>query len=260
MLTVLVFAGNDPSGGAGLCADIQALSHANCHTAPVITSATVQNSRQVFEITPFSGKYVQAQAQAVLSDIPIAAFKIGLLGSVEIIESIAEILKNYPSIPVIFDPILAAGSGRTFSNKDIKKAMIRLLLPLTYILTPNSEEAKNLTDLNHLEESALQLMDEGCQYVCITGTHENTEKVTHHLYGQGNFLKSWQWQRLPYNYHGSGCTFASHLAGQIAQGNDIIEAVYTAQSYTWQSLNHGFYLGHGQAFPNRLYSYNLLKY
>jgi len=255
MSIVLIFAGNDPSGGAGLCADIQALAYTNCHAAPVITCTTVQNSRQVFDIKPFSGKYVTAQAQAVLSDMPIDAFKIGLLGSVEIIESIAEILKKYPKIPLIFDPILAAGSGRTFANNEIKNAMIRYLLPLTYILTPNSQEARNLTNKNNeLEESALQLMDWGCQYVCVTGTHENTTKVTNTLYGQGKFLKSWYWQRLPYNYHGSGCTFASHLAGKIAQGIDIIEAVYAAQQYTWQSLKQGFYLGQGQAFPNRLNS------
>jgi len=251
--TVLIFAGNDPSGGAGLCADIQALASTGCHTAPVITCATVQNSRQVFEITPFLGNYVKAQAQAVLSDMPISAFKIGLLGSVEIIESIAEILKKYPKIPVIFDPILASGSGRAFANDDIKKALIHHLLPLTYILTPNSQEARNLTNKNNsLEESALQLMDMGCQFVCITGTHENTTEVTNTVYGQGKSLKSWQWQRLPYNYHGSGCTFASSLAGQIAQGVDIIEAIYAAQKYTWYSLKQGFHLGQGQAFPNRL--------
>jgi len=253
--TVLIFAGNDPSGGAGLCADIQALAYMNCHAAPVITCATVQNSRQVIEITPFSGKYVSAQAQAVLSDMPIAAFKIGLLGSVEIIESIAEILKEHPHIPMIFDPILVAGSGHAFANNEIKNAMIRYLLPLTYVLTPNSQEVRNLTNINNnLQESASQLMDWGCQYVCVTGTHENTTAVTNILYGQGKFLKSWQWQRLPYNYHGSGCTFASSLAGQIARGVDIIESVYAAQQYTWQSLKQGFYLGEGQAFPNRLNS------
>ncbi|MCK5876458.1 MAG: bifunctional hydroxymethylpyrimidine kinase/phosphomethylpyrimidine kinase, partial [Candidatus Marithrix sp.] len=100
-----------------------------------------------------------------------------------------------------------------------------------------------------LESAAQKLIDYGCKHVCITGTHENTNMVVNTLYHE----KSWTWNRLPYNYHGSGCTFASSLAGNIAQGENIITAVSKAQYYTWNSLYHGYKPGHGQHLPMRVH-------
>lgn len=249
---VLVFAGNDPSGGAGLCADIQALASQGCHTAPVVTCLTVQDSRNVIEKIPVSGSQVFDQAMTVLADLPIAACKIGLLGSINVIEAVQQVLLQYPSLPVILDPILAAGGGYSLTNINICEAMITKLFPLVKVLTPNSQEARILTRTNTLEEAALQLLDYGCQAVCITGTHENSATVINSLYSQGQPAYSWEWPRLPFSYHGSGCTLASSLAGQLALGKDMRSAVYEAQRYTWTSLQRGFQAGHGQAFPYRL--------
>lgn len=247
---VLVLAGNDPSGGAGLCADIQALASQGCHAAPVITCITIQDTCNVLEKIPLSGETVVAQADAILNDIPIAVCKIGLLGSIDIVKAIQSLLLKYPHIPVILDPILAAGGGQTLMQGD---TIITHLLPLTYIITPNSLECRTLVpQAKSLDEAALQLIAYGCEYVCITGTHENTSLVINTLYGQGHKIESWSWPRLPHSYHGSGCTFSASLAGLIAQGKDIRTAVYHAQQYTWQSLQHGFLPGQGQALPNRL--------
>ncbi len=257
--TVLVLAGNDPSGGAGLCADIQALAAQGCHTAPIVTGLTVQNTCQVFDNTPLSGVQVAAQVQAVLADMPIAAIKIGLLGSLEIVEAIQAILLQYSSLPVILDPILAAGSGYSFTNTQVCQVIMDQLVPLLQIMTPNSEEARQLTGKSQLDAAAADLMEAGCPFVCITGTHENTEMVINTLYGQGKKLESWQWPRLPNQYHGSGCTFAASLAGLLAQGRSMSTAVYEAQHYTWHSLRYGYQAGQGQALPNRLYQQATLK-
>lgn len=255
---VLVFAGNDPSGGAGLCADIQTLASMNCHTAPIVTCLTEQDTCHFRESTPLSGEKIAAQAEMVLADMPIAACKIGLLGTVEIVEAIEYILLKYPHIPVILDPVLAAGSGESLTMSTVPEAIVKKLLPLTKIVTPNSIEARALTENTHsLDAAAAQLIDYGCEYVCITGTHEETDSVINSLYTNNNKqepIKSWSWQRLPHTYHGSGCTYAASLAGLLAQGKDMLTAAYEAQLYTWTSLQRGYQPGHGQALPNRLFT------
>jgi len=252
---VLVFAGNDPSGGAGLGADIQALASLGCHAAPVVTCITTQDTGNVHDYQPLSGAIVAAQAEAVLDDMPIAACKIGLIGSVEIAAAIQSVLLKYSLLDVILDPVLAAGGGQTLMRDNVSDAIIKHLLPLTKIITPNSSEARILAGgTQSLDAAALQLMDYGCQFVCITGTHEDTPSVVNTLYGQQQQRQSWTWPRLPHSYHGSGCTYAASLAGFLAQGKDMQAAVYEAQHYTWTSLQYGYHPGHGQALPNRLYN------
>src|ERR1035437_943593 len=128
---VLSFAASDPSGGAGIQADIMTLSSMGCHPLTVVTALTVQDTAGVEEIYPVNDDCVNDQARALLEDMPIAAFKLGLLGSVENIVAIAAILADYPDIPLIFDPVLASGRGDQFANEDMVDAMLELLLPQT---------------------------------------------------------------------------------------------------------------------------------
>jgi hydroxymethylpyrimidine/phosphomethylpyrimidine kinase len=252
---VLVFAGHDPSGGAGLCADIQTLASIGCHTAPIVTCVTVQDTINVQESIPLPAQIVTAQAIAILNDMTITACKIGLLGSAEIAIAVYQVLIQYPQIPVILDPILAAGGGHSLATSELRQVMIEKLLPLTWVLTPNSQEARALTDINNtLPQAALQLLNNGCRYVVITGTHEETPIVTNTLYGEGQTLANWSCPRLPDSYHGSGCTFASSVAGFLSQKHDIITAVDKAQDYTWRSLQCGYRPGRGQALPYRCFS------
>ena len=257
---VLVFAASDPSGGAGLQADIMTLSSMGCHPLSVVTAVTIQDTTGVDDVSPIDAEWVADQARCVLEDMPVAAFKIGVLGSVETIAAIAEVVSDYPEIPLVLDPILASGRGDELASEEMVIALRELLVPQTTIITPNSLEARRLgiDDTNDeddpdLAECARRLIASGCEYVLVTGTHENTPQVVNILYGQDGIIRSDSWQRLPGSYHGSGCTLASAIAATIANGLAIGDAVKDAQEYTWQTLKAAFRPGMGQHIPDRLF-------
>ncbi len=251
---VMTFAGNDPTGGAGIQADIETLASMGCHAAPVVTAITVQDTASVKAYFPVDAIQVIEQARAVLEDMPVAAFKIGMLGSVENIEAIHTLLVDYPDIPVVLDPVLQSGGGNALSDHGLVEAMSVLLLPLTTVLTPNSIEARRLAPLaDNLEACAQELLDRGCEFVLITGTHENSPKVINSLYSNRRLIESFAWERLPGSYHGSGCTLASAIAGLLSQGLDPVNAIHEAQEYAWQALKHAYRIGMGQYLPNRLF-------
>lgn len=257
---VMTFSATDPSGGAGLQADLLTIASMGCHPLSVVTAITVQDTSGVDDVLPTDPEWVVDQARAMLEDVPVAAFKIGLLGSVENIAAIAEILADYPDIPLVLDPVLASGRGDELANDDMLDAMRELLIPQTTILTPNSMEARRLAldednedDDPSLEECAKRILNMGCEYVLITGTHEQTPKVTNTLYSEHGVISSDSWARLPGIYHGSGCTLSAAIAALLAQGVDMQEAVKEAQEYTWQTLHSGFRPGMGQYIPDRLF-------
>lgn len=251
---VLVFAGNDPSGGAGLQADIQTLTSLGCHPAPVVTAITVQDTVGVKQFIPVEAGLVIAQARAILEDMPVAAIKTGMFGSIENLTALAGILNDYPDIPLIVDPVLASGAGVMLSDEPIEEALHALLLPQTTLLTPNSLEARRLApDADSLDACGQALLAAGCQFVLITGTHENTPTVVNRLYAEQGLLESFTWERLPHQYHGSGCTLAAACAATFAHGFDPLEAITEAQDYAWHALKHAYRLGMGQLLPDRLY-------
>jgi len=252
--SVLVFAGLDPTGGAGLQADIESLASMGCHPAPVATALTVQDTRDVKASYPVDPLVLIEQARAVLEDLPIAACKIGLLGGVATTEAIHSILRDYPRLPVVLDPVLASGAGSPLAGEETLAAMVELLLPLATVLTPNSLEARALAaDADGLAAAGQALLARGSAYVLITGTHEPTPRVVNHLYGGMRLLETYEWERLPGSYHGSGCTLASAVAGLLAQGQEPPSAVRQAQEYTWQTLRQAYRVGLGQLIPNRLF-------
>ncbi|MEQ1674380.1 MAG: hydroxymethylpyrimidine/phosphomethylpyrimidine kinase [Candidatus Nitrotoga sp.] len=257
---VLCFSATDPSGGAGLQADLLTIASMGCHPLTVVTAITVQDTSGVDEVLPIDAEWVNDQARAVLEDMPVAAFKIGLLGSVENITVIAAILADYPDIPLVFDPVLTSGRGDELSNDNMLDAMRELLLPQTTVLTPNSIEARSLVqdedseeDVQNLADCARLLLQMGCEYVLITGTHEHTPKVINTLYNEQGVVSDEHWPRLPGIYHGSGCTLAAAIAALLANGLPVEDAVNEAQEYTWQALKHGFRPGMGQHIPDRLF-------
>lgn len=239
-----------------------AISSFGCHPLSVITALTVQDSAGIESIMSIDADWVEDQARTILEDMPVNAFKIGLLGSVENITVVAEILADYPDIPLVLDPVLASGRGDELCDEDMIAAMRELLLPQTTVLTPNSLEARRLcqeededepTDAPALDECARRLLDYGCEYVLLTGTHENTPKVVNDLYHMNGRLRRDTWERLPGSYHGSGCTLASSVAACLAHGLSVDEAVRQAQEYTWQTLASAFRPGMGQFIPNRFF-------
>ena len=256
---MLTFAASDPTGGAGLQADLLTLASMGCHPLSVVTALTVQDTRGVDDVLAIDSDWVIDQARKLLEDMPIAAFKLGVLGSIENITAIAEIISDYPEVPVILDPVLASGRGDTLAGEDMILAMRELIVPQTTVLTPNSMEARRLAEEGEegddpsLAECASRLVMLGCEFVLITGTHENTPEVINTLYGEEGVVRSDRWKRLPGSFHGSGCTLASAIAATMANGLDVPEAVREAQEYTWQALAHGFRPGMGQHLPDRFF-------
>jgi hydroxymethylpyrimidine/phosphomethylpyrimidine kinase len=256
---VLAFAAADPTGGAGVQADLLTLAAMGCHALSVVTAITVQDTAGVENLQAIDSDWVVDQARLVLEDMPVAAFKIGVVGSIENIVAIAEVVSDYPDVPLIFDPVLASGRGDELATEDMISTMRELLLPQTTILTPNSREARRLAQTDEdddeiaLAGAAEKLIGLGCEYVLITGTHENTPQVVNTLYGVEGVLRSDSWERLPETYHGSGCTLAAAIAATLANGLELPEGVREAQEYTWQTLNAGFRPGMGQYIPDRFF-------
>jgi hydroxymethylpyrimidine/phosphomethylpyrimidine kinase len=257
---VLAFAASDPSGGAGIQADILTLASMGCHPLSVITAITVQDTAGVEGLMPLDPDWVSDQARSVLEDMPVHAFKIGLLGSVEIAAAVAEVVADYPDVPLVLDPVLASGRGDELASEEMLSALRELLIPQSTLITPNSMEARRLAadeadeeDDPDLHQCAQRLLALGCEYVLITGTHENTPEVINTLYSSEGIVRSDAWPRLPGSFHGSGCTLASAIAATLANGLELPEAVREAQEYTWHALKSGFRPGMGQHLPDRLF-------
>jgi hydroxymethylpyrimidine/phosphomethylpyrimidine kinase len=251
---VLTFSGHDPTGGAGMQADIEALSAHGCHAVGIITALTEQDTVNVKKLVPQSPQAIIDQAETLLNDLSVQAFKIGLLGHPSTASAIHSIVRQYPDVPVVFDPVLAAGGGTELASDDLIAAIQDCLLPCTTVLTPNSLEVRKLAGLADLNDCAAKLLAKGCDYVLITGTHEASAEVSNRLYHQNRCIQTLAWPRLPGSYHGSGCTLAAAIAGMIARGLQPESAIAHAQRYTWQTLKAGYRLGKGQLIPDRFFA------
>ena len=234
-----------------------------CHPLTVITAITVQDTTGIDEIMPLDAEWIADQARCILEDVPVAVFKLGVLGSVEAIAAIAEIVSDYPEVPLILDPVLASGRGDELANEDMIAALRELIIPQTTLITPNTLELLRLVqdeDLGEEEGETLstedciaRLLELGCEYVLLTGTHNPSPKVINSLYHRDGKVREDAWERLGGSYHGSGCTLASAVAAGIAQGLELPDAVREAQEYTWQALRAGYRLGMGQFIPDRMF-------
>lgn len=251
---VLVFAGSDPTGGAGLAADVLTLASMGCHAAVVVTAVTAQDTAGIKAFTPIDAALVIQQARAVLEDMPVKAFKTGMLGSVANVTAVASIMKDYPDVPLVVDPVQTSGRGDALADEPLDDALRAMLLPRATLMTPNSIEARALAPgADSLDACAQELMNLGCQYVLITGTHEPTPNVTHRLYGNRRRLEDYTFERLPGDFHGSGCTLAAACAATLAHGLEMPSAVDEALQYAWETLKFAQPLGMGQSIPDRLY-------
>jgi len=251
---VLVIAGHDPSGGAGIQADIEAVRSQGCHPVTVLTTLTIQNSHSFDRQYPVSQKTLREQIGIVLRDTEVAACKIGLIPNRTTAQSIAKQLSEIRSLPVVTDPVLASGSGADLATGDVIAGVLDFLCPITTVLTPNVPEAMRLADSGEdRQQIARTLAAAGSEYVLITGTHASTERVINDLFRGSELVDRQSWERLSGVYHGSGCTLSSSIAALLALGLDPLAAVREAQAYTWHSLRAGYRAGEGQLLPNRLY-------
>jgi len=251
---VLVFAGSDPSGGAGIQADIAAISAQGAHPLSVITVLTAQDNDRVFSVQPVSVDLLQQQAQPLIDKFVISAVKIGIVGSRANAEAIAEFIGmlrlQQAELPVVLDPVLASGHGDALAAEDAISA-IAPLMELATIVTPNLPEAVALSRGDRRADTQAEiLLKQGCRHVLIKGGHGSDAKVTNRWFTE-NESKSWSWPRLPGSFQGSGCTLASALAAQLALGKSMVVALESAQAYCQQALAQAYSIADGQSIPDR---------
>ncbi|WP_409269592.1 hydroxymethylpyrimidine/phosphomethylpyrimidine kinase [Massilia sp. BHUDP2] len=240
--TVLVFAGLDPGGGAGLAADIAAIGALGGHALPVATALTVQDNNRVHEVHPVDAGLVLRQADALVDAFGIDAVKIGIPGSRENAAVIARLLRRLrasaPALPVVLDPVLASGHGDALGKGNAIAALAELL-PLATVLVPNLPEAAALGEVP-------------CEHVLVTGGHGEGDIVVNRWLQGGVEQRSWRLPRLPHSYHGSGCTLAAAIAARLALGDPMAQALEHAQDYCHQTLAHAFRIAPGQRIPRRI--------
>lgn len=257
--SVLVFAGLDPSGGAGIQADIQAISAAGVHPLPIVTALTVQDNEHVQAVHPVEPDVLRAQAKVLIeAGIAIAAVKIGIVGSAANAQAIAEVIQQLrqgqPDLPVVLDPVLASGHGDTLTRGDAVAALAPLRR-LATVITPNLPEAAALCAQASSDDERSQVLLAESAHVLLKGGHGTGDTVINRWYakdGPGVSARSWSWPRLPGGFHGSGCTLASALAARLAQRKTMESAIDDAQRWVQQALATAYSIAAGQAIPNRL--------
>ena len=251
-VNILTISGHDPSGGAGLQADIESINAMGGHPLSLVSCLTTQDSCNVVSINAVDAEILRQQAKVLLADMLITAIKIGLIPNHEVLEVIIDICREFPSLPIVVDPVLAAGGGKNIANQSLTEAIFQQLLPLTTVLTPNTLELQRLSGLEDFAKAVQLFADQGCAYTLVTGTHADTSAVINQLYYQGKLLQTLSWPRLLGEYHGSGCTLASALAALLGQGYESQLASKKAQQFAWDSLQAATIQGSCQHFPNRL--------
>lgn len=263
---VLVFAGADPSGGAGIQADIQAIAAQGAHALTVITALTVQDNDRVFAVHPVSTALLQHQAQALIDKVDIAAVKIGIVANRANAEAIADFIRalrlKRPALPVVFDPVLASGHGDALAEVGETRDVVQVLAPLiglATLITPNLMEADALCEGASLPGTQARiLLERGCENVLIKGGHgPEGQDVANLWFARTGESRVWCWPRLPGSFHGSGCTLASAIAGLLGRGHDMEAAIDSGQQYTQQSLELAYPIAAGQKMPAR--SFTLFK-
>ena len=251
--TVLCFSGLDPSGGAGLQADIEAIGQSGAHAAIACTALTIQNSQHVFGFEATSKELLLAQANAVVQDLPIKVVKSGMLGTTDNIAALADFLREHPDYLYVLDPVLVANSGGSLGDQATLVDAFTQLIPLASIITPNTVELRALTNEQDLEQATAKLFDMGAKAVLVKGGHEDTpDYILNTLYVQGKKISSSKCLRLEGEYHGSGCSLASFIAGRLAQNDDLQMAVSKAETWLFKVLDQADSpVEGGQKIPKR---------
>ncbi|MFC0267096.1 bifunctional hydroxymethylpyrimidine kinase/phosphomethylpyrimidine kinase [Kushneria aurantia] len=255
---VLVLSGHDPTGGAGMIADVESIRALGGWPLTVPTALTRQTTRDVVAVEPRPAEEIEATAQVVIDDCPIAAIKVGLIADDASLAAVVALCRAHPELPIVVDPVLKASGGRELSNHALLKAFVRHLLPQATLLTPNLAELARLSQgVGDVLQQAQRLLDAGAEAILVTGTdtpgEAPGEQVTHRLFTSSGAIHEWHWPRLAGEFHGSGCTLAAAIAVQLAKGDELTAACATAQRFSWQALSQALNQGSAQALPDRLW-------
>lgn len=244
---------HDPSGSAGIQADIETTASLGCHCTPIITALCAKDTRDLKDVVPTETGLLIEQTRAILEDMPVKVIKLGMLASVENVEAIYSILSDYPNIPVVLDPVTMECNSELFNASGVISAIRTLLLPLATIATPDLIEAQNLAhQADTIDAGAQEILDSGCLYLLISGTRRCAEHYESSFYGRG-IVKHFRWPRIRMMSHGCGATLAASIAAYLAHGLRIEDAVEQGQYFTWQALAASRRLGMGRCIPNRMH-------
>jgi hydroxymethylpyrimidine/phosphomethylpyrimidine kinase len=247
---VLIIAGSDSGGGAGIQADIKTVTMLGGYAATAVTAITVQNTLGVTGVHPIPTDVVEAQARAVLDDIGADAIKTGMLGDVAMVEAVARVLDSAKAVPAVIDPVMVAKGGAALLAGDAVGAVRRLLIPRAALLTPNAPEAEALTGLtvasvDDLRRAGEALLAAGAKAVLMKGGHLPGERVVDLLMTPAGET-AFEAERLTTRHtHGTGCTLASACAAGLAQGMALTDAVARAWAYVQEALARAPGLGKG---------------
>jgi hydroxymethylpyrimidine/phosphomethylpyrimidine kinase len=246
---ILCVSGHDPTGGAGIQADIETVTALGGHAATAITCLTVQDTANIRELAPTDEALLTRQLDVLTRDLPVSAVKIGLLGTAGIARLVERVVASL-EVAVVLDPVLQAGGGAVLADESLIDAIAQFL-PRVTLITPNRQEAIRLAYNSDAAQAARQLARRG-PAVLLTGADEaQGQQVTNLLYQGERPPREYRQTRLPHTYHGSGCTLASACAVYLARGYAIELAVGEAQRFTQEALRKASALGHGQWLPRR---------
>ena len=237
---VLCFSGLDPSGGAGLQADIEAIGQAGAHAAIACTAITIQSSQQVYGFEACAASLVKAQATIVLEDLPVKVIKSGMLGTTDNIAMLTTLFTDgtiAKEMPFVLDPVLVANSGGSLGDEATLVAAFTQLLPYATLITPNTHELRALSGEQDLHIGAQKLCAQGCYAVLVKTSHDfDSGDIEQYLYIKGEMVHKSTLPRLQGEFHGSGCSLASFIAGRLAMGDALVAAVIAADNWITQTL------------------------
>lgn len=255
---VLTIAGSDSGGGAGIQADLKAMSANGVFAMSVITAITAQNTEEVTDVFELPPSIIASQLDAVFDDFDVAAVKTGMLSSKSIVEIVVKMLTPQKIAALVVDPVMVSKSGHPLLRPEAVDAVKTQLLPLALVVTPNIHEAQQLsgvqiTSLADARRAAKIIHGFGCKHVLIKGGHLLSERATDLLYDGRffNVLKG-EFIETPHT-HGTGCTFASALAAHVARGRSVLDAAQAAKAYVTQAIRHGLAIGHGHGPTDHFY-------
>jgi hydroxymethylpyrimidine/phosphomethylpyrimidine kinase len=249
---ILCIGGLDPTGGAGIQADIETISALGGQAMTLVTALTVQDTRDIYALHPTPIGFFKDQLAVLMRDIRPDAVKIGLIGSNDLVPLLSGLMRAFEG-PVVLDPVLAAGGGYDLDRGEIAALIADQLLPWTTLITPNRAEARRLSGQQDAARAAQALLRTGAGAILLTGADEASgDLVENQLFTADGGVEAFAWPRLARQYHGSGCTLASACAIRLALGDDLRDAVQEAQRFAWHALERGTPAGAGQWLPRRL--------
>ena len=257
---MLSFGSSDPLGAIGIQADLAGFAAMGCHGLTVLTAILMCDTTQVVDIEPVDAEILVEQARTILEDVPVSAFKIGTLGSVENVSAIAEIVSDYPDVPLVFDPFASSIPDQGQDSEDIYIAASELIIPQTTLLIASAVEIARLAETwrepstdDTLAIDIQRLIESGCEYVLVTGTDGSSTEISNCLYDQSGLIRKDSWPRLTGSFLGAGSTLSGAVAGLVANGLDMADAVLEAQEFTNAALAHAQRFGMGKLIPDRYF-------